>query len=172
VLGNDTANHDDAPTSLLFAPGRFVATKLMRPLTSRPCGTATVRYAVNERGRLTIVLSQRRGLLLKRSGRRGDMYMMREVFQAQRGKASEIVAGFKALDMAFEEAGYKNRRIYVDCTGPMDTVVYQWEVDSIDQYFTMERGYFVNPDADTQALIDALNSNAKSGYKEIYEVVQ
>jgi hypothetical protein len=100
------------------------------------------------------------------------MYMLREVFQAERGKAPEIVAAFTVLDQAFEKAGYMNRRIYVDCTGPMDTVVYQWEVDSLDQYFGMERGFFIDPDADAQALIDSMNNNAKSGSKEIYEVVQ
>ena len=99
------------------------------------------------------------------------MYLLREVFQAERGKAPEIVAAFKALDRWFEGAGYTNRRIAVDCTGPMDTVVYQWELESLDQYFAMERGTFVAPDEDTQALIDAMNTNAAAGSKEIYEVI-
>jgi hypothetical protein len=100
------------------------------------------------------------------------MYMLREVFQAERGKAAEIVAAFKALDQFFEKAGYTNRRIYVDFTGPMDTVIYQWEMESLDEYFSMERATFVDPDADTQALIDSMNNNARSGSKEIYELVQ
>jgi hypothetical protein len=100
------------------------------------------------------------------------MYMLREVYQAERGKAPEIVAAFQTLDKWFEQAGYTNRRIYVDYTGPMDTVVYQIEFESLDQYFTGERAVFVDPDADTQALIDAFNNNAKSGYKEIFEVIQ
>ncbi|MFI6033584.1 hypothetical protein ACIBBD_05270 [Streptomyces sp. NPDC051315] len=97
---------------------------------------------------------------------------MREVFQAERGKAPEIVAAFKTLTKVFEEAGYTNLRIYVDYAGPMDAVVCQWELDSLDQYFTMERGFFVNPDENAQSLIDTLNRNAASGYKEIYEVIQ
>ncbi|MFC5143509.1 hypothetical protein [Streptomyces aureoversilis] len=100
------------------------------------------------------------------------MYMIREVYQAERGKAPEIVAAFKTLTKVFEEAGYANRRIYVDYAGPMDTVVCQWEFDSLDQYFTMERAFFVNPDENAQSLIDTFNSNAASGYKEIYEVIQ
>ncbi|TWE15731.1 hypothetical protein FB465_0658 [Kitasatospora atroaurantiaca] len=98
--------------------------------------------------------------------------MMREVYRAERGKAPEIVAAFKTLTKVFEEAGYTNRRIYVDYAGPMDTVVCQWEFDSLDQYLTMERGFFVNPDENTQSLINTLNSNATSGHKEIYEVIQ
>ena len=100
------------------------------------------------------------------------MYMLREVYQAERGKAPEIVSAFKMLDQWFEKAGYTNRRIYVDYTGAMDTVVYQIEFESLDQYFAGERGVFVDPDADTQALIDAFNHNARSGHKEIYEVIQ
>ena len=36
----------------------------------------------------------------------------------------------------------------------------------------MERGTFIEPDKDTQALIEAMNTNARSGYKEIYEVIE
>ncbi len=100
------------------------------------------------------------------------MYMIRELFQAQRGKAPEVLAAVKGLDQWFEQAGIGNRRLYVDCDGPMDTVVYQYEVESLDEFFAMERGVYVNPDRDTQALIDAFNTNAISGRKEIYEVIQ
>ena len=100
------------------------------------------------------------------------MYMIREVIQAQRGKAPEVLAALKALDKIFEQAGYTNRRIYVDYDGPMDTVVYQFELESLDQYYTMERGFFVAPDDDAKALIDAFNSNATAGHRELYEVIQ
>jgi hypothetical protein len=89
------------------------------------------------------------------------MYMVREVYTAQRGKAPEIVVGFKTLDQWFEKAGYANRRIYVDYDGPMDTVVYQVELGSLDEYFSDERAHFVDPDEDSKALIDHFNSNAK-----------
>ena len=100
------------------------------------------------------------------------MYLMREVYQAARGKAPEVIAAFRVLDGFFEQAGYQNRRIFVDYSGPMDTVVYECELESLDQYFEMERGVYVEPDADTQALIDAFNQNAISGHREIYEVIQ
>ncbi|MBT2453423.1 hypothetical protein [Streptomyces sp. ISL-86] len=54
----------------------------------------------------------------------------------------------------------------------MDTVVCQWEFDSLDQYFTTERGFFVSPNENVQSLINTFNSYATSGYKEIYEVIQ
>jgi hypothetical protein len=99
------------------------------------------------------------------------MYLFREVFTAQRGKAPEVVETFKMLDQALEQAGgYTNRRIYVDYTCPMDTVVYQIEMESLDAYFTMERAVFEDPQA--KPLIDAFNTLASSGHKEIYEVIQ
>jgi hypothetical protein len=33
------------------------------------------------------------------------MYMLREAYQAERGKTPEIVAAFKTLDQWFEKAG-------------------------------------------------------------------
>jgi hypothetical protein len=100
------------------------------------------------------------------------MYMVREVIQAQRGKAPEIVTGFNVLDQMFEQAGYTNRRIYVDYDGRMDTVVYQVELESLDDYFSGERANFVDPSEDTKALIDLFNTAGRSGYREIYEVIQ
>ena len=99
------------------------------------------------------------------------MYMLREVYTAQRGKAPEVVDAFRMLDNALEQAGgYTNRRIYVDYAGPMDTIVYQVEMESLDAYFSMERAVFDDPQA--KPLIDAFNTNARSGCKEIYEVIQ
>jgi hypothetical protein len=54
----------------------------------------------------------------------------------------------------------------------MDTVVYQFEIESLDQYFTMERGAFDDPDEVTKSLIDAFNTHARSGHRTIYEVIQ
>jgi hypothetical protein len=100
------------------------------------------------------------------------MYMLREVYQGERGKAPELIAALKTLDKIFEQAGYTNRRIFVDYDGPMDTVVYEFDVASLDQYFSMERGVFVDPDPDTKALIDTFNTNAKSGARTVYEIIQ
>jgi hypothetical protein len=99
------------------------------------------------------------------------MYMLREVYTAQRGKAPEVVETFKMLDQVLKQAGgYTNGRIYVDYAGPMDTVVYQVEMESLDAYFSVERASFEDPEA--KPLIDAFNTHARSGYKEIYEVIQ
>lgn len=100
------------------------------------------------------------------------MYMIRGIFRAQRGKAPAIIETFKMLNQALmAQEGFARGKIYADMTGPMDTVIYQCEAESLDRFYTIERGLFVNPDATTQQLIDALNTNAVEGAREIYEVI-
>jgi hypothetical protein len=64
-----------------------------------------------------------------------------------------------------------NGKIYADMSGPMDTIIWEFEAESLDQFFTLERGFFVNPDAATQQLIESLNGGAVEGRREIYEVI-
>jgi hypothetical protein len=59
----------------------------------------------------------------------------------------------------------------VDISGPMDTVYHEFGVDDIQQYFAFERGVYENPDADTQKLIDHVNSITVSAEREIFEVL-
>src|SRR5438046_3364658 len=100
------------------------------------------------------------------------MYMIRGIFRAQRGKAPEIIDAFKTLNHALmAQEGFAHGKIYADMTGPMDTVIYQCEAESLDRFYTIERSLFVNPDAATQRLIDALNTQAVEGAREIYEVI-
>ena len=59
----------------------------------------------------------------------------------------------------------------VDISGPMDTVYHEFEVGDIQQYFAFERGVYEKPDADTQKLIDHVNSITVSAEREIFEVL-
>ena len=52
----------------------------------------------------------------------------------------------------------------------MDTVYHEFEVDDIQQYFAFERGVYENSDADTQKLIDHVNSITVSAEREIFEI--
>jgi hypothetical protein len=100
------------------------------------------------------------------------MYMIREVFRAQRGTAPELIAAFKTINQVMmAQAGFSQGKIYADMSGPMDTVVWEFEAESLDRFFTLERGFFVNPDAATQQLIAAMNGGAVEGRREIYEVI-
>ena len=100
------------------------------------------------------------------------MYMIRGTWRAQRGKAPEIIEALKVVNQAFTaHDGFSNGKIYADMSGPFDTVVWQLEAESLDQFYGAERGVFVNPDADTQRLIDTLNDSTVEGKREIYEVI-
>jgi len=100
------------------------------------------------------------------------MYMIRNIFRAQRGKAPELIEIFKTLNQAImAQEGFSHGKIYADMTGPMDTVIWAFEAQSLDQFYRVERGVFVNPDVETQRLIDNLNGFAVEGRREIYEVI-
>lgn len=100
------------------------------------------------------------------------MYMVRGTWRAQRGKAPEIVEALKMVNQVMtSHAGFSNGKIYVDMSGPFDTVVWQFEAESLDSFYQAERGVFVNPDAATQQLIDTLNTSTVEGKREIYEVI-
>src|SRR5215813_11153723 len=104
--------------------------------------------------------------------RRRRMYIIREVFRAQRGTAPALIAGLKTINQALlTQAGFAQGKIYADMSGPMDTIIWEFEAESLDQFFTLERGFFVNPDAATQQLIASLNGGTVEGRREIYEVI-
>jgi hypothetical protein len=100
------------------------------------------------------------------------MYMIRGTWRAQRGKAPMIIDALKMVNQAMtSQAGFSNGKIYADMSGPFDTVIWQFEAESLDRFYQAERGVFVNPDAATQRLIDTLNGNTVDGKREIYEVI-
>ncbi len=100
------------------------------------------------------------------------MCMIRGTWRAQRGKAPDIIEALKMVNQWLTaNEGFSNGKIYADMSGPFDSVTWQFEVESLDRFFQAERGVFVNPDADTQRLIDTLNGNTVEGKREIYEVI-
>ena len=100
------------------------------------------------------------------------MYMIRNTWRAQRGQAPAFIAALQMVNQAVTaQAGFANGKIYADMSGPFDTVVWQFEAESLDRFYQVERRVFVNPDAATQQLIDTLNTGAVEGRREIYEVI-
>ncbi len=98
-------------------------------------------------------------------------YMQREVMHCHRGKAPEIVEDLKAVNQVFVDMGNTTGKIYVDISGRYDTVIWEVEVDSLDQFYTFERGFYVEPDAQATQLINHLNDNTVMGSREWYEVI-
>ncbi len=99
------------------------------------------------------------------------MYMVREVFSCKRGRAPEIADEMKAWRKWLISTGNHTGKVYADMSGPFDTVVLEFEVESLDEYYVMERGLYIEPDPDTARLTGHLNEAATSGYREIFEVL-
>ena len=99
------------------------------------------------------------------------MFMQREVLHCQRGKAPENVEALKVINQVFVDMGNTTGKIYVDITGRYDTVIWEIEVESLDQFFTFERAFYVEMDEDSRRLIDRVNANTVAGYRELYEVI-
>ena len=54
------------------------------------------------------------------------MYMIRNIFRAQRGKAPELIAVFTTLNQVVTaQEGFSHGKIYADMTGSMDTVAWR-----------------------------------------------
>lgn len=99
-------------------------------------------------------------------------YMIRLVYHCKRGKVLEMTEGLKAVDHVYVSQGFNTRgRIYVDRSGHMDTAVYEFEVDSLDAFFTWQRETYATPPAEALPIIACLNETAVEGYREIYEVI-
>jgi hypothetical protein len=88
------------------------------------------------------------------------------------GGDGTLIAVCKTINQVMmAQAGFSHGKIYADMSGPMDTVSWEFEAESLDQFFRLERGFFVNPDAATQQLIAAMNGGAVEGRRENYEVI-
>ena len=100
------------------------------------------------------------------------MYMMRLVYYCKRGKSPEVVECLKILNQVYTADGCKNEKIYVDKMGRMDQAVYKFELESLDQFYTILRERYANLSPDGQRLVNSLNEYAVEGARELYEVIE
>ncbi len=77
------------------------------------------------------------------------MYMLRQVWNSARGKGSETLEAVKIINGVYASGGNTSGKIYVDYAGRMDTVVWEVEVESLDEFFTGQRGFYatIGPEA-------------------------
>ena len=66
------------------------------------------------------------------------MYIIRDVLKAKPGKAGALVTIFKNATSIMESLGMKRSRIMTDAVSTYWTVVLEFEVDSIEDYFKLE----------------------------------
>jgi hypothetical protein len=91
------------------------------------------------------------------------MILVRVTFQAQFGKAGEIVELMKRNPPADIRGG----RILTDLSGPFDTVVFETVVESIDAYFRQLQEMFASDPSEEERAVYAL---VTSGTREFYTI--
>lgn len=100
------------------------------------------------------------------------MYMIQNTWRARRGHAKDILADIQLSYQYHNDAGnLSNGKVYADMSGPFDIIVFQFEVESLDAFFKIQRGMYINPDANAQVHIDIMNDKTLEGRREIYEVI-
>ena len=99
------------------------------------------------------------------------MYMVRNVWKCARGKVPECLEVVKEVRASWARDGNLTGKIYLDYTDRMDTIAFEIEVESLDDYFNNQR---TNYDQLSQETIDSVrnfNLNTVEGQRQIWEVV-
>ena len=100
------------------------------------------------------------------------MYMMRLVYHCNRGKSPEVAECLKILNQVYTGDGCTNGKVYVDRMGRMDRAVFEFELESIDQFYTVLKERYADLGPDGQRLVDSMNEQAVEGARELYEVIE
>jgi hypothetical protein len=93
------------------------------------------------------------------------MILVRTVFKAKFGRAGELAAAIVKQLPDFPEV---NPRVLTDLSGPMDTVIVEFEAESLDEVFRRRLEMYANPQlAQRSALLATL---VESGRNEYYTI--
>ena len=63
-------------------------------------------------------------------------------------------------------------KVCVDVTSSMDMVVWDLEVDSLDQFYAFQRAGYVEPDEQSSAYVKGMNESTVSGSRDIFEILE
>jgi quinol monooxygenase YgiN len=98
------------------------------------------------------------------------MYIVRDVFRCKPGKARELVEKLRAtLESTEREDGFRNSRLMVDAVANYWTVVWEAEIERLEQFEHHMAHYGSRPEV-KQAMAGYLEL-VESGYREIFRLV-
>jgi hypothetical protein len=95
------------------------------------------------------------------------MYLIREIMNTRPGKAKELVAKFKKVMPYMEKDGVQNSRIMTDAVGDYWTVVVQFEINDLGEFFKGLRGG-TSDDQEMQEIMKGYLDLVNGGRREIY----
>ena len=98
------------------------------------------------------------------------MYIIRDVFNTKPGDAKNLVKIFKKTGPIFQKRGIRNIRVLTDTVANYWTVVWEFEVDTLNDYFSI----LENPSPeDSESVGIAMEGYMKfvtGGHREIYKI--
>lgn len=96
------------------------------------------------------------------------MYVISDVFHTKPGKAKELVAKFKDATPYAKSLGAKDVRIMTDMVATYWTVIVEFSVDELNDYFTMnqQRSEVEKMSEAMKGYMDLINN----GHREIFKV--
>ena len=97
--------------------------------------------------------------------------MVRNVLKCARGKVPECLDVVKEVRASWAKDGNKTGRIYTDYTDRMDTIAFEIEVESLDEYFNNQRSNYDDLSPETQESVRQFNINTVEGTRQIWEII-
>jgi len=98
------------------------------------------------------------------------MLLIRDVFRCKPGKAKQLVEKLRATFPSTEDQdGFRNSRLLVDYVATYWTVVWEAEVESLEQFERHMAGYSARPEV-REAMAGYLDL-VDGGHREIFRIV-
>ncbi len=96
------------------------------------------------------------------------MYVVRDVFKAKSGKAKQLVQLFKEAEPYFLTKGVSKIRILTDVVSNYWTVVWEFEVNEINDYFEMSKN--IDSNSDLFVALEGYKDHVDEGHREIFRL--
>ena len=95
------------------------------------------------------------------------MYVIRDVFKAKAGKAKDLVAKFKSCTPVLRGEGIHNIRILTDVTATFWSVVWEFEAESVEDYFRLTERV---DDPKVYHIMEGYHDYIVEGHREIFKI--
>ena len=97
--------------------------------------------------------------------------MVRNVWKCARGKVPECLEVVKEVRASWARDGNPTGKIYADFTDRMDTIAFEIEVESLDEYFNNQRSNYDELPPETVESVRQFNINTVEGNRQVWEVI-
>ncbi|MFT7035440.1 MAG: hypothetical protein ACJA2S_003964 [Cyclobacteriaceae bacterium] len=96
------------------------------------------------------------------------MYLVRDKFKAKPSKSKQLVEIVRSTSAHFKTNGISNIRVLTDVASTFWTVVWEFEVEEINDYFEMARN--VDSNSDVYDSLEGYKEHVIEGNREIFRI--